>query len=395
MLGSVLNRLLVLFVCGAIACGVGRSPEQAPPADPDNEVVHWTCPMHPSVEEAAQTPCPICRMDLTPVTRGELQSGAVVIDALRRQAFGVRLAKAEVQPLVREVRGSGTVVWDDNRTYDLTIRAMGWVEQMKVYETGTVVRRGDVIARIYSPDLYNAQREFLAHRSSNRAEEKRERLELLGYQTSQIEALLQSRIANEVVTIRSPVSGVVTELNAVKGAHLMEGTRLAQIAETDPVWVEVGFSQGDAGFLKTGDPVRVRVPGSETEIEGTLDRVEPWVDPSDRRMRARATIENPNGALLGNAIVEAVVQVDLGEALAIPADAVIHSGERRIVFVDRGQDRLVPQEVKLGPKGGERVAVVEGLKPGDEVVRSGVFLVAAESRLRAAETYWGAPDGDP
>lgn len=351
--------------------------------------------MHPEVQEAGQTPCPLCKMDLTPVTRAELESGAVVVDSIRRQKFGIRTISVAPRPLTRTIQALGTVSWDDAKTYDLTIRAMGWVEQLRVHETGTRIQRGDAIAQVYSPDLYNAQRELLAHRGSERAEEKKDRLELLGLSSSQIATLMTDGVAEEVIDLRSPVTGVVVELNAVKGTHLMEGALLARIAQTDRVWVEAAVHEADAPWVTEGAVMQVAVPATGATVDAPITRVEPWVDAQTRRLKVRAEVDNPDGVLLGNGTVDVRIQADLGTELAVPVESVLFAGERRIVFVDAGDDRLVPREVELGARGGEWIGVRSGLESGETVVSSGVFLVAAESRLSAAETYWGSPNGQP
>ncbi len=386
-------RPFLLLLCALmIACGSGES-EPASTADPATEVVHFTCPMHPSVEEASQVPCPICRMDLTPVTRGELEGGAVVIDAIRRQKYGVRTVAAERRPMTRQIQGVGTVHWDETLMYDVTIRAMGWVEKLYLEETGATVKRGQRIAHVYSPDLYDAQREMLAHMGSPRVQSKEQRLTRLGFLGSQIQALREAKHANETTDLLAPISGVVVELNVVKGSHLMEGARLARIAGLEKVWVELAFYESDAASVVEGAAVEITVPGTQTRLPATIDRVERWVDPTTRRFVARAHVDNPDSLLLPNMYVDALLTAELGESLAIPSEAIIVSGTRHIVFVDAGEDRLVPRDIHVGQRAGDWTIVTKGLESGDEVVASGTFLVAAESRLRSAERYWGADHG--
>lgn len=388
-------RIGIIASLMAACTSVFQGAESTPDEGTASQIVHWTCPMHPEVQEAGQTPCPLCKMDLTPVTRAELDSGAVVVDSIRRQKFGIRTISAQPRTLTRSIRSLGTIAWDDRDTYDLTIRAMGWVHQLRVHETGTKIKRGDAIAEVYSPDLYNAQRELLAHIGSQRAEEKKDRLELLGLSTSQISTLMTRGVAKEIIDLRSPVTGVVVELNAVKGTHLMEGALLARIAKTERVWVEASIHENDAPWIQEGTPLQVVLPATGQTLETPISRIEPWVDSQTRRLKIRAELDNSEGHLLGNGTVDVRLQAPLGDALAVPVEAVLYTGERRIVFVDEGQDRLVPREVQLGARGDDWVAVREGLKDGESVVTSGVFLVAAESRLRAAQTYWGSPHEQP
>ncbi|MCO4747341.1 MAG: efflux RND transporter periplasmic adaptor subunit [Proteobacteria bacterium] len=355
-------------------------------------VVHWTCPMHPSVKESGQTPCPICSMDLTPVTRGELESGAVVVDALRRQRFGVTLAEAEVRSLSRDVRLPGSVDWDDAQTYDISIRAEVWVEKLFDVESGTWMKEGEPLATLYSPELYGAQREYLATRGTERQATKLERLKLIGLSDAQIRQVSRRGEPRYSIDLPAPMDGVLIDFEAIEGDHLQRGATFGRIAKLDTVWVEAEVYEDEVGLLSEGQRLVVHPP-TGAPIESTIGRIEPWVDPKTRRATVRATLDNADRRLLPDMYVEVVAKVDLGEKLAVPTEAVLITGERHIVFVDEGEDRLVPRDIVVGGRAGEWTQVVSGLKAGEQVVRSGAFLVAAESRLRAAETYWGAEHG--
>jgi membrane fusion protein, copper/silver efflux system len=175
----------------------------------------------------------------------------------------------------------------------------------------------------------------------------------------------------------------------VEGTHLMEGTRLARIARLDQVSIEAEVYQDDASLVKVGAALTALAPGSSRPVQGVVDRVEPWLDAESRRAKVRATVPNPDQTLLPNMGIQVILLADLGEQVAVPADAVITTGTRRIVFVDAGRDRLVPRDVQVGRRAGSFLEVRGGLQPGEAVVTSGAFLVASESRIRASETYWG------
>ena len=157
----------------------------------------------------------------------------------------------------------------------------------------------------------------------------------------------------------------------------------------DTVWVEAEIHEDDLGQVALGQALRLEGPDGLT-AEASIELIEPWLDPRTRRATVRGTVQNPEGNWLPDTYASASLKVAMGDALVVPRDAVVVSGDRRIVFVDQGQDRLVPRDITVGRSGDEHIEVLSGVKAGDSVVRSGVFLVAAESRLRAAETYWGA-----
>jgi Cu(I)/Ag(I) efflux system membrane fusion protein len=375
------------FLIAALLLSACAAPPPAPTTTAG--VSHYTCPMHPSVhEQDPKAPCPICKMDLVAVTHDDLESGAVLLDPVRRQRYGVKTAAAAVQPLTREIRATGTLRWDTSRVYDVALRGDTWIERLHVVETGVKVKRGQSLATVYSPYLYAASREFLASRGSTREIEKIFRMKLLGIAPWQIEKLRKDGTVQESMEYTAPRTGYVVELPVMEGSHIKPGGRLARIASLEELWVEAEIFEDDLPHVKAGDEMIVEVQGRAEPTRVKVDRVEPWVDAKTRRSKVRANLDNEDGALLPNTYAKVTLRAPLGEHLAIPAEAVIHTGERRVVFVDVGGDQLVPRDIELGPRAGELVAVRGGLEAGDKVVVSSVFLVAAESRIRAAETYW-------
>jgi len=357
----------------------------------EDEVAWWTCSMHPSVHEAEAGTCPICAMDLTPVTRGELESGSVRIDAIRRQRYGVRVGAVERRSLTRSIRAVGAVRWDTSLLRDVTTRTEAWIERLHVAEVGASVRRGQPLVTLYSPELYASQAELLMVRGTPLEGAARERLRLWGLLPAQIDAVLSSGAASETVTLYSPLDGTALAVDAVEGARVVVGGRLFRLAGLDRVWVEAEVYEEDLPLLDEGLAARVTLPSQPGRaLEATLDRVLPWLDPTTRRGRVRLVVDNPDGALLPEMLADVALEVPLGEVVALPAEAVIYTGVRRIVFVDVGDDFLTPRDVHLGRRAGDWFEVLDGLAPGERVVTSGNFLVAAESRIRAAETYWGA-----
>jgi len=357
-------------------------------ADPD-AIAYWTCAMHPSVRESEAGLCPICSMDLTPVTGSELTSGAVVVDALRRQRFGVRTVKAEKRPLVRDVRATAQVVWDEDRLADVTTRTDVWVERVLVSEPGTPVRRGQPLAVLYSPELYAAQREWLASRGSSLEGASRRRLGLFGLTEGQIAAIATRGEASDTTQLLSPASGVLIQRHVVDGAHVSAGTSLFRVGDLDRIWIEAEVYEDDLPMLESGMPMTLEVSGLSDPILASVDTFQPWVDPQTRRATVRSVLDNREHRLVPGQFLQATLSAGAAMALAVPVEAVIITGERRIVFVDAGDDRLVPREVTLGIRSGGWFEVKAGLEPGEAVVASGTFLIAAESRIRAAQTYWG------
>lgn len=385
--------------CGMTLEAVKATPGAGATGEPENledpaAIAHWTCPMHPGVRAATQSPCPLCGMDLTAVTQGELATGAVTIDAVRRQQFGIATTVVQPRALTVSLELPGEVEWKEGALHDLTMRAEGWVERLYVTEAGATIERGDRVAQIYSPEMYGAQREFLAARDTARKVTKIERLRLLGLTSSQIREVERRGDGKDTFVLRSPASGTIIDFHdVVDGTHLPAGTRVARIGTLDEVRVAVLVHERDVARVAPGAAVTVLGPGGVT-VRGEVTRLETWVDPVTRRARALVDVSNESRALLPGMTVRGQLAIELGARLAVPVTAVISTGLRDVVFVDAGEGRLVPRDVTLGARAGDHYEVVEGLTPGDAVVSAGTFLVASESKLSAAQTYWGRDHGE-
>ena len=363
------------------------------------EVAYYTCPMHPSVKQAGPGKCPICGMDLTPVTRAELESGTIVVDDARRQRIGVRTAPATRQKVELRIRAVGEVKVDETRLADVNLRMSGWVQRLAVNQTGQRVARGQTLFTLYSPELYTAQLEYLAavRKQSGAASEllaglaraSRQRLRLLGMTEAQVEELEKRGEAWEHVPIAAPATGYVIDKDVVEGARVEAGMRVYRIADLSKVWIDAEVYESDLPHVRVGQPVIVRLPYvPDKTYEGKVDFVYPTLQSKTRTGRARVVLKNPDLELKPDMYANVELLVELGERLTIPDSAVIYTGPRRLVFVDLGEGRLQPKAVKLGVHADGLYEVTEGLKSGDIVVTSGNFLIAAESRLRSAADYW-------
>lgn len=384
----------------------GSIPASGPASQPGSrptEVAHYTCSMHPSVEQAVPGTCPICAMDLTPVTKEEVETGTIVVDAIRRQRIGVRVARVERRALVHTVRAVGVVAYDETRQVDVNLRMSGWVQHLDVDETGQKVMRGQTLFRLYSPELYAAQVEHLSalSRSKGRsaallelAAASRRRLELLGLTGAQIDQLEAGKRPRDATSIRSPASGYVVEKALVAGAYVRAGTRAYRIVDLSAVWIEAEVFESELALVRVGQPARITLPhASAPAVEGTVDYVHPTLDPETRTARVRVEVSNSSLVLRPDMFAEMEIAVALGERLVVPQSAVVYTGPRRLVFVDLGEGRLRPTVVQVGVRAGGYDEITEGLAEGDVVVSSGNFLIAAESRIRSATKYWEPSDG--
>lgn len=394
-----------MLTCGSESAFDQAAAPAAPTQqhDPD-EIAHYTCSMHPWVEkDSADETCPVCSMDLTPVTREEITEGVIRIDRERRQAFGVTTAPAVERRLVVPIRAVGKVAYDTRRLTDVTVKYKGWIEKLHVEETGERVRRGQALFEVYSPALFAAQHELIlavAERKTAQTETQktraaallqgaRKRMKLWDLGDKQINAIIAAGEPRERITVRSPASGYIIEKDVVEGAAVEPGTRLFRIANLDTIWIEAEIYEEQIPLVKIGQGATVRLSHTGAKpTEGVISFIYPFLDDKTRTARVRVEMANASGDLKPDMFAEVDIQVDRGKALAVPEAAIIYSGPRRIVFVDIGEDRLRPTLVKTGVKAGGWVEIESGLSPGDRVVVSGNFLVAAESRLKSATGIW-------
>ncbi len=393
---------------GAVDASPAAAPSRAEDASADpaaqGEIDHYTCSMHPSVRSAGPGKCPICGMKLVPVTKEQQEQGIVLIDDSRRQLIGVRTEPVVQGPMRETFRAVGRVAYDESTLSDVNLKVRGWITKLYVNETGQRVARGQTLFTLYSPELYNAEQDFLlasqhapaltageppAGRSDSFRNAARQRLHLLGLTDAQIDALAQSGKASEDLAIASPATGYVIEKNVVEGASIDAGMKLYRIAALDRVWVEVEVYEADFARVRVGEPATVTLdylPGRAYEAK--VAYVYPYVDPVARTGRVRLELANRQLDLRPGMYASVELASDLGSHVQVPASAVVYTGPRRLVFVDLGGGRFRPTEVQVGAESNGMYQVLAGLAPGDVVATSGIFLIAAEARISTAAKYW-------
>ena len=363
-----------------------------------DEIAYWTCSMHPSVKREEPGTCPICSMDLTPVTVRERDEGLLFVDEHRRQLINMRTAVIERSELTVGVRGYAEVVVAEPLRHAVNLRVEGWIETLHADEPGQPVEAGEALFTLYSPELYSAQDEFRTAREG-RSEEllrrTRERLTLFSLTEMQIEALERKGSADTTVEILAPRSGFLVRKNVIQGDRVPAGTSVMEIAALDPIWIDLEVFEGDLALLHEGMEVSLdlsNAPGRTFSAE--IDYVYPTLERERRTARARLVVPNQGLALRPGMHARANLAVDLGERLLVPREAVVYTGPRRIVFVDVGEGRLLPREIVTGQGTSTHLEVLSGLEAGERIVSSGTFLIASESRIRSAETVWGTPDDE-
>ncbi|HET9931544.1 MAG TPA: efflux RND transporter periplasmic adaptor subunit, partial [Polyangiaceae bacterium] len=399
----------------------GGSPSPSPSASNDahdgatmsagsDAIDHYTCSMHPSVKQQGPGKCPICGMDLIPVTKQQQEQGVVMIDEARRQLIGVRTGKVTEAPLSRSFRAVGHVTYDESALTDVNLKVRGWITKLFVNRTGQHVTVGQPLFQFYSPDLYSAEQDFLLatqggtaaastgtqpSRLESLARAGRQRLHLLGLSEAQIDAVEKSGTPSESIAVSSPASGFVIEKNVVEGASVDAGMRLYQIAALNKVWVEAEVYEADLAHVRVGQAANVTLdylPGHSYEAK--ISYIYPYLDPTARTGRVRVELQNKELELRPGMYASVELASAAEPRVQVPAAAVVYTGPRRLVFVDLGEGRFKPQEVRVGTEANGMYEVLSGVKPGDTVATSGVFLIAAEARISTAAKYWDkVPEG--
>ena len=324
---------------------------------------------------------------------GQAERAPVRLSAEQARAIGVTFAVVERGPLARMVRTVGQVVPAEPNLAEITTKIDGFVEELFVDATGMSVRRGQPLLTLYSPMLVAAQEELLAakrldsvaHSDDTDAllEASRRRLSYWDISPDQIERLERTGEVTKTLALKAPVDGVVLEKVVVAGQAVMPGMKLYRIADLSTVWIEGAVFEQDLAFIRIGAPVRAELaayPGRP--VDGRVSFVWPTVDEESRSARVRVAFPNPGGRLkpgmYATLFFDAVVG---GDVLQVPAEAVVQTGERNLVFIVGPEGALTPREIVLGQRAGGRFQVLGGLAGGERIVASANFLVDAESRL--------------
>ncbi|MDD2721604.1 MAG: efflux RND transporter periplasmic adaptor subunit [Gallionella sp.] len=343
-------------------------------------------------------------MDYVPVYEGDepQQAGAVSISPDRVQKLGVKSEAATLRRLDQTLRVTGLVAVDERRIHTVAPKFEGWIEKLYVNASGQSVAKGQALFDVYSPELVSAQREYAiavqgeaalqqadgeARGSMSRlAEASLARLGNWDITGAEIACLKQGCAAKRNLSYRALVSGVVLEKRAVQGMRFMPGESLFQIADLSSVWVLAEVPESEIGRVKQGGAAQVEIGAyPDRQFKGTVTFIYPTMNPATRTVQVRIELANPGGLLKPAMYASVILPVgDSREVLTVPTSAVIDSGTRQVVLVQQGEGRFAPRNVRLGNRSGEYVEVQQGLTEGERVVTSALFLIDAESNLKAA-----------
>lgn len=401
VLGTSLVWLAAILIVAGIALYHSRSSQHIPPANSSSssEAQPVASGPAPSAENASSIPEQKMEAPLSPVQ----------LTPQRMQSIGVKTGTVEYKQLSDDIRATGTVDIDERRVSYVQVRFPGYIGKVFVNATYLYVQKGQPLFTIYSPDLVATQQEYLLAQQNQKAlsastvdgvsagaatlsAAAEQRLQQWEVPQSEIQRLKATGKPINDLVINSPVSGYVTEYNALPNMYVQPSTRLYTVADLSQVWVYAQVFQDDVGRLKPGDRAQIKVDAYPGRIfYGRVDEILPQVDLATRTVRVRLAIENPGLKLKPGMYVNADLQSPLGRQLVVPASAVFQTGTRQVVFLDHGNGSLEPKEVELGPQAGDDFVVLKGLLPHQQIVTSANFLIDSESQLQAAAGSFAPP----
>jgi membrane fusion protein, copper/silver efflux system len=436
---SLVPRAIAAAPTAAVAAPAGageaggrtRATGAGSPLGSDGGVGKYWCPMHPDVtSDDPNAECELCggmRLQPRPApgsteeaqalaeyghAPGRAESavpGLVPVDLgpERVQLIGMKTAQVAREPLGGAVRTVGVVTANERGLAQINPRFAGYIEKLMVSETGQRVRRGQVLATIYSPEVLRAQQELLTALSWKEAEnpgrggaehqsftrgldaDARRRLELLGVSAGEIEAVTKAGKPVSALPLRSPVDGYVIGKTAVAGAVVQPGVPLFEIANLSTVWVLAEIYESDMARVRVGQPAHLELPAYPGErFKGRVQFVFPTVDPASRTLRVRLEIRNParsgSPKLRPGMYGHVALELPASTALVVPREAVVDTGELQYLFLAKPGGRFEPRRIKVGRRAGDRIEVLEGVVEAETVVTTANFLLDSESRLRAA-----------
>jgi membrane fusion protein, copper/silver efflux system len=353
--------------------------------------------------------------DKTPTSEGSSEPSAIEISAQQQQLIGVKKVEVSLRPLQKVVRTIGRIESDEGKWVTVNAKVEGWVERLHVNTTGKYVKEGEPLADIYSPELFATQLEYTnllkwkqekGHRFQRNVEFRwGDRYGTTGQMlTFDLEALIQVAqqrmkswdITDEQIkeieengkpirtfTLRSPVAGFVVQKPAIQGKRFEAGEKLFDIADLSNLWVISDIYVYELPLIKVGQTAKISLsfsPGKE--FLSKVDFIYPLLSAETRTARVRFVIPNPGGQLKPQMFTNTEIKIDLGNRLAIPDDAVIDTGERKVVYVDKGDGHFEPREVFLGIQGEGFVEVTKGLQAGEKVAAAANFLIDSEAKLK-------------
>ena len=397
------------FVAGRWSAG---RPSAASAATAGRRILYYHDPMHPAYKSDKPGIAPDCGMQLEPVYADEpaalqgeaspaMPAGAVEISSEKQQLIGVQVSTVEKVPVSETVRMLGRVSFDETQVYRVTTAADGWIRTISPLTVGAVVKKDALLATFYSREFLALQQTYFyalntldrfQKLGTDNAEQvemtkaqirsAEENLQAMGMGDFQIQAIAKVRKPVKEIELRAPVGGLIVIRNVFPGLRFDRGAELYRIADVSRVWILADVFQNEARLVRPGLNVRVRNQGRW--FSATTSSVLPEFDPASRTLKVRLEMANEGMLFRPGMLVDVDFPMNVPATVTVPADAVVDSGLRKTVYVERGQGLFEPRDIEVSWTLGRRVGVARGLEPGERIVVAGNFLIDSESRMRQA-----------
>jgi len=354
--------------------------------------------------------------DSSPGDPGEAESGAALpeepltieIPEAGQRFIGVKTTVAAEKALNRTIRTVGRVEYDERRIATVNTKIEGWIENLRVDYTGRYVKKGEVLAEIYSPELVAGQQEYLnilkwsrpgaapagveepsalnrmlAQDAEAMRQAARQRLKFWDITEAQIRKIEETGSPLRTLSLFSPVNGYVVQKLAVQGMKVQSGEKLFDLVDISTVWVVSDIYEHELALVRTGQQAEITLDSLPGKVfTATIEYVSPLLAGETRTAKIRFTLDNQAGNLKPQMFAKVAVKVDLGRRLVVPDDAVINTGVRQLVYVDKGDGYFEPREVGVGVKAEGMVEIISGLQAGEKVASAATFLIDSEARLK-------------
>lgn len=385
-----------------------QPPQPQAGAVPNSErkILYWYDPMHPQYKAYKPGKAPDCGMDLVPKYADDqpqsMAPGSVMISSDKQQLIGVRAAAVKRETLLRDVRTTGQITADETKIAHVHVKISGFIDQVFVDYIGQLVKKGQPLFTLYSPDLVSTQEEYLiakrgektlssspfaevAQGSQSLLRSTRERLKLWDINEEQIKKLDETGEVSRTLTFYSPITGFVMDRKAFPQTSVTPDTELYTVSDFSTVWVNADVFEYEVPFVKVGQSAAMQLsyyPGRTWR--GRVSFIYPTVDPTTRTVKVRLEFPNPEFQLKPQMLTDVELKIDYGNQIVVPQEAVLDSGKEQRVFVAKGDGYFEPREITTGAKLDGKIVVLTGLKAGETVVTSGNFLIDSESRLKGS-----------
>lgn len=391
-----------------LAFAGGRLSKHTSPGSGQNRrVLYYVDPMHPEYRSANPGTAPDCGMALEPVYEGQESTthatageGAVSISRDRLALIGVKTEVVRANSGTRAFRTTGRVVPDENRVYRMIAASDGWVESLSESAAGTSVKKNQRLGSFYSPELRAAETAYLGFLGSierlksslDPAQQKsvneslrvsEEQLRSFGMSEAQLEELRRTRVTSSQLALTSPADGVVLSRGITPRQRFDKGAELYRIADLSHVWILADVYGVDTQHVRPGQRVKVNVPGSSRAMNAMVSANTALVDVASRALKLRLEAPNPMLVLRPDMFVDLQIEIPASQGISVPADAVLDSGVRKLVYVETTDGVFEARPIEIGEVNGGRATITHGLREGERVVTEGNFLIDSESRLRA------------